>query len=64
MKNDKSLKNELDIIDEKTAILSIDPALCERYSSGQMNEGDLDELERLMDNLFMVLRGLSKVKLH
>ena len=64
MKDDKAIRNEIDFIDEKTAILSIDSELCESYSKGNLSETDLVELDRLMDNLLMVLRGLAKVKLH
>ena len=60
MKNDRMSLNDVEMLDENTAVLPIDRALCERYLSGDISDEDKEEL----GNLCVALRDLSGAKIH
>jgi hypothetical protein len=64
MKNDRMSRKELEMLDEHTAILPIDRALCERYLAGETSDEDQEELDKVLGNLCVALRDLSGAKIH
>ena len=52
------------MLDENTAILSIDRKLCERYVAGKITEADKPELEEPIGTLCMALRDIAGTKIH
>ena len=54
----------ISIVDEHTAVLTIDRNLCARYVLGETTDDDGPKLDALLGNLCMVLRDLTGSKVH
>ncbi len=54
----------INIVDEHTAVLTIDRNLCARYGLGETTDDDGPKLDALLGNLCMVLRDLTGSKVH
>ena len=52
------------VVDEHTAVLTIDRNLCARYGLGETTAEDGPKLDALLGNLCMVLRDLTRSKVH